>query len=75
MISVDAYLFLTFRDLTCHHEVFSGCTLPPDSKETEIGNDEQDASQSAGKNTGVLLVSCLHMELLPYSYIQWCGDF
>ena len=42
VISVDAYLFLVFSDLTCHLEiqeyVFSGCTVPPDSKETELGS-------------------------------------
>ena len=74
VISVDAYPFSAFSDLTCHLEVFSGCTLPPDSEETEIGNDEQEASQSACKSTIVVLVSCLHMEVLTYSYFQWCGD-
>ena len=38
MISVDAPV-LTFLDLSCHLEdtgVFSGCTLLPDSKETNL---------------------------------------
>ena len=36
--------------------MFSGCTVPPDSKETELGSSNQEASPSAGKNTGVVLV-------------------
>ena len=55
--------------------MFSGCTVPPDSKETELGSSDQEASPSAGKNTGVVLVPCLHMEVHPYSYFQWCGYF
>ena len=56
VISVDAYPFLTFSDLTCHVEdtgkVFSGCTVTPDSKETELGSSDQGATPSVGKNTG-----------------------
>ena len=33
--------------------ILSGCTVPPDSKETELGSSNQEASPSAGKNTGV----------------------
>ena len=40
--------------------MFSGCTVPSDSKETELGSSDQEASPSAGKNTGVVLVPCLH---------------
>ena len=39
--------------------VFSGCTVClPDSKETEVGKSGQEASLSAGNNTGVVLVPC-----------------
>ena len=38
--------------------MFPGCTVPPDSKETEPGNKNQEASPSAGKNTGVVLMPC-----------------
>ena len=38
--------------------MFSGCTVPPDSKETEIGSSDQEASPPAGKNAGIVLVSC-----------------
>ena len=48
--------------------------VSPDSKETELGSSDQEASPSAGKNTGVVLVPCLCMEVHPYSYFWWCGD-
>ena len=38
--------------------MFTGCTALPDSKATEFGSSNQEASPSAGKNTGVILVSC-----------------
>ena len=62
MISVDTYSFLVFSDLTCHLEDIEigvswlGCT--PDSKETELGSNDQEASPSARKNTGIVLVPC-----------------
>ena len=34
----------------------------PDSKEIELRSSDQEASPSAGKNTGVVLVPCLHMD-------------
>ena len=55
--------------------MFSGCTVPPDSKEIELGSSDQEASPSASKNTGVVIVSCLCMEARPYSYFWWCGYF
>ena len=53
VISVDAYPFLAFSGLTCclEDKVFSGCAVPPDSKETELGSSNQEASPSAVKNT------------------------
>ena len=36
--------------------MFSGSTVPLDSKETELGSSDQEDSRSAGKNTGVVLV-------------------
>ena len=50
VISVDAYRFLAFSDLTCHLEdtgvgVF-GCTVLPDSKEIKLGSSNQEASPS-----------------------------
>ena len=79
VISVDAYPLLAFSDLTCHLEdmriyVF-WLSLLPDSKDTELESSNQEASPSAGKNTWVLLVSCWHMEVCPYSFLQWCGYF
>ena len=40
--------------------MFSGCTVSPDSKETEVGSSNQEASPSTGENTGVVLVPCSH---------------
>ena len=62
VINVDAYLFLAFSDLTCHLEdtgigVF-WCTVPPDRKNTKLGGSDQEASLSAGKNTGIVLEPC-----------------
>ena len=45
--------------------VFSGCTVPPDSKETELGNSGQEASPSAGKNTGIVLVPSRVWKCVP----------
>ena len=42
-------------------------TVLPDRKETEVGRSDQEASPSAGKNTGVVLVPCSRMEARPYS--------
>ena len=55
--------------------MFSDCTVSPDIKETELGSSDQEASPSTGKNTGVVLVPCSHMEVCPYSYFRWCGYF
>ena len=55
--------------------MFSGCTVLPDSKETELGNSNQEASRSEGKNNRVVLVPCSHIEVHPYSYFWWCGYF
>ena len=58
MINVDGYSFLAFLDLTCYLEiqiqVFSDCTVSPDSKETELRSNIQENSPSAGKNTGLV---------------------
>ena len=45
--------------------MFSGCTLPPDSKETELGSSDQEASPSTGKNTGIVLVPCHTWNCVP----------
>ena len=42
--------------------MLSGCTVQPDSNETELGSSNQEASLSAGKNTEVVLV--------PYSILK-----
>ena len=55
--------------------MFSGCTVPSDSNETELGSNDQEASPSAGKIEGVVLVPCLRMEVHCYNYLRWCGYF
>ena len=36
--------------------MFSGCTVPSDIKDTKVTSTDQEASPSASKNTGVVLV-------------------
>ena len=77
VISIDAYPFLAFWDLSCHIEDtwigVSGCTVLPDSKETELASSNQEALPSAGNNTRVVLMSCSHMEVHPFRYFWCCG--
>ena len=46
--------------------MLSGYTVPPDSKETKVGSSNQEVFPLAGKNTGIVLVSCR---------AWWCGYF
>ena len=67
--------------------MFSGCTVLPDSNETEFRNRDQGASPSAGINTGIVLVpTMLHMEVhmevptvilgrVDISNVPWCHLF
>ena len=45
--------------------MLSGCTVLPNSKETELGNGDREASSSAGKNTGIVLVPCCTWKYAP----------
>ena len=45
--------------------MFSCCTVLPGSKETELRSSDQEASLSAGKNTGVVLVPCRTWKCVP----------
>ena len=45
--------------------MFSGCTVLPDSKGTELGSNNQEVSPSAGKNTGIVLVPCCSWKCVP----------
>ena len=47
--------------------MFSGCNVPPDSKETEHRSNNQEASPSAGRNTGIVLVPCHAWKCAPTS--------
>ena len=57
VISVDAYPILALSELMCHLENtrIGSSTVPHDSKETELGSSNQEASPSAGKITRVVL--------------------
>ena len=45
--------------------MFSSCTKPPYSKEIKLGSSDQEASPSASKNTGVVLVPCCTSQCVP----------
>ena len=77
MISVDAYPFLTFLDLTCHLEIvgFLVALCHLIVKRPKLGSSNQEAYPSASKNAGVVLVPCSHMEVRHYRYSWWCKYF
>ena len=45
--------------------MFSGCTVPPHSKKTELGRRDQEVSLLAGKNTEIVLVPCHLWKCVP----------
>ena len=45
--------------------MFSGCTVPPDSKKTRLGSSDQEASPSAGNIARTVLVPCCVWECVP----------
>ena len=47
-------------------------TVPPDSKGTKLGSSDQEASPSAGKNNGVVLVSCYAFKCVPTAVSGRC---
>ena len=75
VISVDAYPFLAFADLTCHLEVtgvgvFWLRCVPPDNKETVLGSSDQEASPSTGKKywgsfSGMFAHGSASLQLFP----------
>ena len=74
-------LYIPGSKFYSHHIWARETTRDPNSVETvkshdsELGSSDQEASPSAGKNTGVVLVPCSRMEVRPYSYFRWCGYF
>ena len=46
--------------------MFSGYTVPPDSKETELGSSDQEASPSTDKNPGVVLIDSGNFSVRSY---------
>ena len=45
--------------------MFSDCTVPPDSKESELGSSDQKSSSSIVKNTGVVLLTYHALKCVP----------
>ena len=45
--------------------MFSGCTVPHNSKQTKLGSSDIEVSLSASKNTGVVLVQCHAQKCVP----------
>ena len=45
--------------------MFSGCTVLPYSKDTELGSNDQEASTLAGKNTVIVLVPSCACKCVP----------
>ena len=53
--------------------MFSGCTVSPDSKETELGSSDQEVSPSAGRNTSIVLVPCHAWKCVPTAISSGVG--
>ena len=51
--------------LKIQYKVFSGCTVPPDSKEKEPGSSKQETSPSVSKKNEVALVTCCTWKCAP----------
>ena len=45
--------------------MFTGCTVLSDSKVTELGSNNQEASPSASKNTRIVVVPCCTWKCVP----------
>ena len=52
--------------------MFSSSIVPPDRKETKLGNSDQEVSPSAGKNNEVALLPCLCMEVCLFPVVWIC---
>ena len=73
VINFNAYFFGFISDLITHRlevwkYIFSGSTVSPGLRARKL-------KKSAGKNTGLVLVPCSHIEVRSYSYFRWCGYF
>ena len=52
--------------------MFSSSIVPPDRKETKLGNSNQEVSPSAGKNNEVALLPCSWMEVCLFPVVWIC---
>ena len=77
VISVDAFWLSQIWPVISRiwDEVFPGSTVLSDSEQSKLGSSNQETFPSASKNTGVVLVPCLRMEVCTYNYFQWCQYF
>ena len=55
--------------------MFSGCTVPPDSKETEFGSSETKRLLHQQVKYRGSFSAMSRMEVCPYNYFWWCGYF
>ena len=53
--------------------MYSGCTVPPNSKDAKRGSNDQEASSSVSKNIGIVLGSCRTRNFVPIA-ISDCVD-
>ena len=63
-ISVRAYPFLAFSYLTCYLED-TGIIRSKNSTKTELRSSNQESSPSSGKNTRIVLMTCLPWKCVP----------
>ena len=70
VINVDAYLFwlsqISLVILRIHEYVLSGCTVLPDSKESNLPSSDPKAPSEC-KNIRIVLVSCCTLKCVPTS--------
>ena len=80
VISVHDYPFFVFprsdqSPWGYRNRCFLGVLCHRIVRRPNLGSSNQEASPSAGENTGVVLVPCSRMKVRSYSYCWWCGCF
>ena len=72
MISVDAYPFLAFSELTCHSEntkMFSGCTVLPDTKEVAMKRLFHQQVKYRGSFSAMFALASASLQLFPVVWV------
>ena len=54
--------------------MFSGSTVPRDSRETKLGSSDQEANPPAGKNTVIVLVPYCAKKCVPTAISMCCVE-